>query len=87
MKARISPMNTRYTLAVALAFGGLSFAVVSGRQAPGDKAWTTYGGHADSSRFFDSKQINKNNVKQLQVAWTYPQGETVDSGRTRGRKA
>ncbi len=70
-------MNSRHTIAAALALGALSFVVVSGRQAPGEKAWTAYGGHADSSRFFDSTQITSANVKQLQVAWTYPYGDTV----------
>ena len=38
-----------------------------------------YGNGPDNSRYFASKQINKSNVNQLQVAWTYPHGETVSS--------
>ena len=46
-------------------------------QSSSEKAWIAYGGHADSSRYFDSKNITKQNVQQLQVAWSYPFGETV----------
>src|SRR5271156_1574666 len=37
--------------------------------------WSEYLGGADSSQYSSLKQINKSNVKQLQVAWTYPTGE------------
>jgi quinoprotein glucose dehydrogenase len=45
-------------------------------QSPSDKWWTGYGNGADNSRYFASRQINKSNVNQLQVAWTYPFGDT-----------
>jgi glucose dehydrogenase len=34
--------------------------------------WTAYGGGPHSAQFTALNQINKNNVSQLQVAWTYP---------------
>src|SRR3984885_4844079 len=37
--------------------------------------WQQHLGGADSSQYSSLKQINKSNVKQLQVAWTYPTGE------------
>src|SRR5581483_3886874 len=37
--------------------------------------WTEYEGGADSSQYSSLKQINKSNVSQLQVAWTYSTGE------------
>ena len=40
-------------------------------------AWSHYGGSPDQSKFFYTSQINKKNVGQLQVAWTYP---TDDNG-------
>ena len=46
---------------------------VSG-QAP--REWRDYAGGPDSSRFVASTEINKSNVHQLQVAWTYPPGQT-----------
>ncbi len=36
--------------------------------------WNQYLGGADSSQYSSLKQINKSNVRQLEVAWTYPTG-------------
>src|ERR1700733_7988139 len=36
--------------------------------------WSQYLGGADSSQYSSLKQINKSNVKQLEVAWTYETG-------------
>lgn len=36
--------------------------------------WSEYLGGADSSQYSSLKQINKSNVKQLEIAWTYPTG-------------
>ena len=36
--------------------------------------WSHFLGGADSSQYSSLKQINKSNVKQLEVAWTYPTG-------------
>ena len=43
-----------------------------GQTQPGHKSWTDYAGGADSSKYVEFNQIHKSNVKQLQVAWTYP---------------
>src|SRR5713101_7692574 len=37
--------------------------------------WRQYLGGADSSQYSSLKQINKSNVTQLEVAWTYPTGD------------
>src|SRR5438477_6328375 len=42
---------------------------------PSFEKWDQYLGGADSSQYSSLKQINKSNVKQLAVAWTYPTGE------------
>src|SRR5215467_7181019 len=39
--------------------------------------WTAYGGGAHSSQYSALDQINKSNVSQLQVAWTFPVTGTV----------
>jgi glucose dehydrogenase len=39
------------------------------------KRWTDYGGGLDSSHFVALEQINKGNVKDLEVIWTYPTGD------------
>jgi len=44
--------------------------------APPPREWRDYAGGADSSRFVAATQITKGNVGTLQVAWTYPDGDT-----------
>jgi quinoprotein glucose dehydrogenase len=39
------------------------------------RTWKEYGGGPDSSHFVDLEQIDKANVNQLEVAWTYPTGD------------
>jgi quinoprotein glucose dehydrogenase len=53
------------------------YVALAGTTVPDEKPWTGYGGTPDSSRFFNSKQITKNNVASLRVAWVYPHGESV----------
>ena len=38
--------------------------------------WSDYGGSADTMQYSALKQINKSNVKQLAVAWTYSTGDS-----------
>src|SRR5262245_20193475 len=40
------------------------------------REWRDYAGGPDSSRFVDATEITKGNVGRLQVAWTYPDGDT-----------
>ena len=42
----------------------------------GPREWRDYAGGPDSSRFVAASQITKANVQTLQVAWTYPSGQT-----------
>jgi quinoprotein glucose dehydrogenase len=60
-------------LAVAVAVGVSQVSVV-GQGTP--REWRDYAGGPDSSRFVAATQITKANVGQLQVAWTYPDGDT-----------
>ncbi|MBX2963828.1 MAG: PQQ-binding-like beta-propeller repeat protein [Cyclobacteriaceae bacterium] len=41
--------------------------------------WSHYGGSPDQSKYFDASQITKENVNQLQVAWTYPVSDNAPS--------
>ena len=61
--------------AVFLAAGGFR---VAGQDtgASQDRWWPDYAGGPASARYFDATQINRSNVGQLDVAWTYPFGET-----------
>jgi len=43
-------------------------------QAARETAWPTYGNDPGGTRYSPAKQINKSNVEQLQVAWTFRTG-------------
>ena len=64
--------------AMLCAAGAIAVATV-GAQPSGDKWWTGYGNGPDNSRYFASSQISKRNVARMQVAWTYPFGDTGSS--------
>src|SRR6185436_7146582 len=62
-------------VALLLLVGVVSVLAQSGKGASKAKpytTWTAYGGGPHSSQFTALDQINKSNVSQLQVAWTYP---------------
>ena len=56
--------------AVAAAALAAAASVVPTGGAQSDKWWPGYGNGPDNSRYFASRQIDKANVNQLQVAWT-----------------
>src|SRR2546430_2530530 len=66
----------RYATTLVILAAGLAATTTSRGQSSSGKWWPGYGNGADNSRYFASRQINKSNVNQLQVAWTYPHGET-----------
>jgi len=70
MSQRISQF--RYLIAAAALAAGIAAVTVGQAQSNTDKWWPGYGGGADNSHYFASRQITKANVTQLQVAWTYP---------------
>ena len=64
-------MRERLGLLIALmAAAGLS------ADGQNSREWRDYGGSADNSRFTTLKQITRSNISRLDVAWTYPYGET-----------
>ncbi|HVG70814.1 MAG TPA: PQQ-binding-like beta-propeller repeat protein [Vicinamibacterales bacterium] len=65
----------RIAAAAACAAGSVAVATTLA-QSRADKWWPGYSGSADNSRYFASRQIDKSNVARLQVAWTYPFGDT-----------
>ena len=65
----------RIAAAAACAAGSVAAATMLA-QSPADKWWPGYSGGSDNSRYFASRQIDKSNVGRLQVAWTYPFGDT-----------
>jgi glucose dehydrogenase len=67
-----SPARHRVVLAIAAIT--LSIALVAGVET--QREWRDYAGGPDSSRFVAAKQITAENVSRLQVAWSYPSGQT-----------
>lgn len=43
-------------------------------------SWSNYGGDSTSSQYSSLNQINRNNVKNLEVAWMYPTGKKPHLG-------
>src|ERR1700730_6343007 len=59
--------------AITLALGaGLGLSVRGHDQ----REWRDYAGGPDSSRFVAATEVTRSNVSRLQVAWTYPSGQT-----------
>jgi quinoprotein glucose dehydrogenase len=69
-------------------FGLLVWAVASIAQAQStaDSGWPNYGNDAGGSRYSPLTQINRDNVAQLKVAWTYRTG-ALDVQRELNQKA
>jgi glucose dehydrogenase len=59
---------------IAVVIITLVASVTGAAQSPRD--WRDYAGGPDSSRFVAATQVSKHNVARLQVAWTYPDGDT-----------
>lgn len=55
--------------------GTISNERVPGNQQGAQNDWTAYGGSTDGLRFSALNQITKENVKDLEVAWTYHTGD------------
>jgi quinoprotein glucose dehydrogenase len=64
---RLNSFLTRACLA-SLLFSSVGFSQTY-------KTWSDYGGSADSAQYSALKQIDRSNVAQLQVAWTYGTGD------------
>ena len=64
---------------VALVGVGLFARAPGGAQPSRDRWWPGYGNGPDNSRYFASRLIDRSNVSRLQVAWTYPHGDTGSS--------
>src|SRR5438876_2902914 len=62
---------------VVLPAGLFAAATGVGGQARPYTTWTAYSGGAHSSQYSALNQINKSNVSQLQVVWTFPVTGTV----------
>jgi quinoprotein glucose dehydrogenase len=77
-------MNARLALAVLLLSAcGDAPVDFSGPVA----GWSHYGGDAGGTRFSPLTQITRENVADLEVAWTFHTGDVIDGSATRGKGA
>jgi len=53
----------------------LAFVAALTVSAQNYKTWSDYGGAADAAQYSSLTQINRSNVSELEVAWTYPTGD------------
>jgi len=53
----------------------VSLFVISSFSAQEDVNWAVYGGSSGNTHYSSLKQINRSNVKDLEVAWTFDSGE------------
>lgn len=63
----------------SVAFEGKAPALVPVVKSQEQKNWSNYGNTAGGSRFVALDQITRDNVKNLQVAWTFHTGDTPES--------
>jgi glucose dehydrogenase len=73
--SRAAGIATVFAAAGVLTVSGQTPSVPAGASAKVEE-WRDYAGGPDSSRFVAAKQITKANVARLEVAWTYPGGQT-----------
>jgi quinoprotein glucose dehydrogenase len=68
-------MRSKWLITSCFLLAGLAGAAIWA-QTPAPREWRDYAGGPDSSRFVTAKQIDKSNVTKLQVAWSFPAGQT-----------
>ena len=76
-------MSSRHTIAASLGFA--FFAIVAPAQIDADElatntGWSSFGGVPGGGRYSALDQINRSNVDDLELAWTYHSGETSGYG-------
>ncbi|HEY7183960.1 MAG TPA: PQQ-binding-like beta-propeller repeat protein [Blastocatellia bacterium] len=76
----MSANKLKLGLAAALAIFAVQFAPQSRRDGAATEAleWRAYGGGPENTHYSALRQITRENVKQLQVAWIYDAGDVFD---------
>jgi quinoprotein glucose dehydrogenase len=71
-------------IVVSIACGRMTFAQEEERAAIREGDWPSYGLDQGGSRYSPLKQIERGNVKNLKIAWTYRTGDVSDGKKTAG---
>jgi len=64
----------RFRCAISLVSLSLVGASQLAAQSGKDTGWPTYGADEGGTRYSSAQQIDRNNVSQLKIAWTYRTG-------------
>src|SRR3954465_13223984 len=68
----------RWLASIAKTLAGVFVTGAAGlTAADANRDWIDYNGGPENSKYSSLKQIDKTNVARLQIAWTYPYGETM----------
>src|SRR4051812_28940928 len=82
-KVLSTPTPNHYSIKTGSVIATLLLLVFAGCQTAPEPAadnhttWKEYGGGADQSKYADLKQITKQNVSQLKMAWFYSASDSV----------
>jgi hypothetical protein len=68
------------TIGLAIVLGGCVGGLRGDRDVDGD--WPTHGNDPGGTRYSPLSQIDRGNVSQLRVAWTYRTGESAGATRS-----
>ncbi|HZS10512.1 MAG TPA: pyrroloquinoline quinone-dependent dehydrogenase [Blastocatellia bacterium] len=74
-------------LTIALLGDGKTLAQKKNSRTVATADWPAYGRDAGGSRYSPLAEINRDNVTQLKIAWTYRTGEAEQIGASRGKYA
>src|SRR5216117_2560109 len=70
------------TIVVVMGLLTASFGFLAQSRKNRTHDWPMYGGDAAGSHYSELRQIDKENVHRLQVAWTYRSGDKRDDNRS-----
>lgn len=77
---------SRIGIIACILLGALASRTLAGEAGPAAD-WPSYGGDPGGQRYSALDQINRQNVSQLEVAWTYHTGDVSDGTRTKRKSA
>lgn len=79
MSGRLSSTHLGRAGLIALLAASIPFALAARQTGAGRSDWPAFEGDADAAHYSPLRQINRDNVKDLEQAWSHELGETVVS--------
>jgi len=75
ISAEAKPLMPHISILILLTFLLVGCGRDSGRSTKEYSTWSSYAGSSDSAQYSSLDQINRSNVKRLEVAWSYSTGD------------